>query len=130
MSSDKKRQQLGMNPSTARSRLVQDVLWMLIEKSGMNVCHQCGEPMCRDTFSIEHKDPWLDSDDPIAMYFDLQNVGFSHQGCNSGAARRPHKHATREIAYQKKLESNQRSKQKLRVYDPQERAARYQRIGS
>jgi len=47
--------------------------------------------MSRDTFSIEHKIPWLDSSDPVGLYFDLNNISFSHHSCNVRAARRPNK---------------------------------------
>jgi len=99
---DKKRMQLGMNPSTASGRLVKDVLFKLIETTGGNVCFQCGEPMTRDTFSIEHKEPWLDSDDPVGVYFDLNNIAFSHHSCNSSAGRKaetPHGSAWRYDKY-------------------------------
>ena len=89
---DKKKLQLGMNPSTASHRLVKDLLWFFIcqTKDGVN-CHRCGQMMDRDTFSIEHKTPWLDSDDPVGLYFNLANVDFSHKSCNYAAKRIPHK---------------------------------------
>ena len=87
----KRAQQLGMNPSTASGRLVKDLLWNYIVNSGHNKCHQCGEEMTRDTFSIEHKIPWLDSKDPVGLYFNLENISYSHQSCNYTAARRPTK---------------------------------------
>lgn len=86
--SDKKKQQLGMNPSTASNRLVKDILWKFIEESGEDVCFKCGEIMSREDFSIEHKEPWLDSDDPVKNFFDLENISFSHLNCNISAARR------------------------------------------
>lgn len=87
--SKKKAEQLGMNPSTASGRLVKDLLWMMIEETGRTACFQCGEEMTRDTFSVEHKIPWLDSEDPVGLYFDLSNVSFSHRSCNIRAARKP-----------------------------------------
>jgi hypothetical protein len=89
MSNEKKKQQLGMNPSTASGRLVKDILFSLIQETGKNSCHVCWAEMTRDTFSIEHKDPWLDSDNPREAFFDLDNISFSHLACNSGRARRP-----------------------------------------
>lgn len=85
---DKKKMQLGMNPSTASGRLVKDVLWKLIQQTGQSNCCKCGEPMSRDTFSIEHVTPWLDSDDPVGLYFNLDNVAFSHLSCNISDARK------------------------------------------
>lgn len=77
-----------MNPGTASHRLVKDILFDLIVKTGQNVCYQCGLPMDRDTFSIEHKTAWLDTEDPVKLYFDLENIGYSHKKCNFGAARK------------------------------------------
>lgn len=83
----KKRNQLGMNPSTASSRLVKDILFNFIDQQGIN-CYHCNSPMTREDFSIEHKTPWLDSENPKELYFDLDNISFSHLLCNTGAARR------------------------------------------
>lgn len=131
--SDKKKQQLGMNPSTARSRLIGDVLWSFLENSPQNKCFQCGDPMTRETYSVEHKEPWLDTTDPLKMYFDPNNIAFSHQSCNSAAARRPHAHATpedAEAARLRNLEKAREWKRNNRVYDSQERSDRYNRLGS
>ena len=87
---DKKKMQLGMNPSTASHRLVKDILWELIKQTGQDLCCKCGEPMTRETFSIEHITPWIDSEDPVGLYFDLENIAFSHLSCNISDARRPH----------------------------------------
>lgn len=61
---------------------MKDVLWSLIVKTEQNNCCKCGEEMSRETFSIEHLEPWLDSEDPIGLYFELENIGFSHLRCN------------------------------------------------
>lgn len=54
----------------------------------MNFCHQCGSEIENEqNLSIEHKEPWLDSDDPVGKFFDLDNIAFSHLACNCGAAR-------------------------------------------
>ena len=38
--------------------------------------------------SIEHKIPWLDSDNPKELFFNLEkNIAFSHLSCNISAAR-------------------------------------------
>lgn len=86
MSKQKKAEQLGMNPSTASGRLIKDTLFKMAMEAG-HTCFQCGEALTRDTFSIEHKEPWLDSEDPRGMYFDQDNIAFSHLSCNVKAAR-------------------------------------------
>lgn len=88
---DKKSLQLGMNASTANGRLVKDILYSLIVKTGQNKCCKCKMPMSRDTFSIEHLVPWLDSEEPLKLFFDLENIYFSHLKCNCESARKPQK---------------------------------------
>lgn len=84
---DKKKIQLGMNPSTASQRLLKDLLFDFVIKSGY-VCHKCGGGLTRDTFSIEHIVPWLDSNNPVELFFNLENIGYSHLVCNVGSRRR------------------------------------------
>ena len=88
MSKHKKTLQLGMNPSTASGRLVKDTLYKLAMETG-HKCYRCNKPLDRETFSIEHKEPWLDSEDPLGNFFDQDNIAFSHLVCNTKAARRP-----------------------------------------
>ena len=77
----KKQNQLGMNPSTASHRLVKDILFQFIKEANIP-CYRCGLDLTRESFSIEHKEPWLDSEDPRKMFFDLNNISFSHKSCN------------------------------------------------
>jgi hypothetical protein len=93
-----KHDQLGQDPSKASYKLVKDLMWMFITETNRNICHQCGETMCRNTFSIEHKIPWLHSDTPKELFFDLNNISFSHLKCNVKAGRRnnPTPEETRE----------------------------------
>ncbi len=126
----KKQNQLGMNPSTASGRLVKDVLYSLVVQTDQNNCYQCGLPMSRDTFSIEHKEPWLDSEDPLGLYFDLNNISFSHHSCNVAAARKVRKHETPEDSKEAHLKTSRDWKKNNRVYDPEERRQRYKRMGT
>ena len=84
----KKQTQLGMNPSTASHRLLKDILWSLIVETKKDTCFKCNLPLTRDTFSIEHKIPWLDSKNPLELFFDLNNITFSHLKCNVADARK------------------------------------------
>src|SRR5690242_5257396 len=90
---EKRHQQLGMNFSTATQRLRKSLLFHLAVKTG-HVCHRCSAPLCLEDFSIEHVKPWLDSDDPVRLFFDLENIQFSHLKCNTAMARRPLKKYT------------------------------------
>lgn len=84
----KKSKQLGMNVSTAQGRLRKDIMFHLAQIIGLDICHQCGGVIeTVEEFSIEHKIPWLDSEDPKGMFFDLDNIAFSHLSCNVRASR-------------------------------------------
>lgn len=84
----KKAEQLGMPLGTASGRLKKNLLFKLIQLQELDICFQCGKKIENvDDLSIEHKVPWLDSDDPVGLFFDLNNISFSHLKCNSGAAR-------------------------------------------
>lgn len=126
--SDKKKLQLGMNPSTASGRLVKDILWNFIETTGCNSCSKCGKPMSRDTFSIEHIIPWMDSSDPVGLYFSLDNIGYSHLKCNVESARsgkpRIYNSAEERIAARNKRRVGTRS------YCPEKRRQYYLTKGS
>lgn len=81
-SKEKKKVQLGMDPGTASARLLKDIMWSLLIKQGLDSCCKCGRKMTRETFSVEHKVPWLDSENPAELFFSLDNIGFSHLKCN------------------------------------------------
>lgn len=84
----KKRKQLGMPHGTAANKLRKAIMFDLIKKAGKNICFQCGETIDNiSNLSIEHKIPWLDSEDPAGLYFDLDNIAFSHLTCNCKAGR-------------------------------------------
>ena len=85
---EKKTKQLGMNPSTASNRLRKSILFSFAQKLGYAWCYQCAtEIKDIDKFTIEHKEPWLDSKSPVEAFFDLDNIAFSHAECNYRAAR-------------------------------------------
>lgn len=92
----KKQDQLGMPIGTATNRLKKSVLFSLLKKLDENICFQCNQVIdLEDDLSIEHKIPWLDSQNPVEMFFDLDNIAFSHLSCNIGSARRTFsKHGT------------------------------------
>jgi len=108
MSKQKKTQQLGMNPSTASGRLNKDILFAFVKEAG-HTCFRCGEELTRDTFSIEHKEAWLDSKEPIQLFFDLSNIAYSHLSCNVKASRVPNK--VYLTAEEKRLAKNKRNRE-------------------
>ena len=80
-SNQKKSATLGLAHGTACHRLRKNVLFHLLEKHGENSCFKCGEVISRvEDLSIEHKLPWegISAD----LFWDLNNIAFSHIGCN------------------------------------------------
>lgn len=76
--------ELGMSSSTARSRLVKMLLFRELQRSNNDNCFKCGDKIEDiDHLSIEHKRPWLHIS--ADLYWDLDNIEFSHLTCN-----RPH----------------------------------------
>lgn len=77
---DKRQKQLGMNYGTATYRLLRDLLFYKVKDQK---CYRCGCEMSREDFSLDHKINWLDSEDPKGIFFDINNISYSHKGCNS-----------------------------------------------
>ncbi len=79
----KKSEQLGVSFSTANSQLRKMIMFRLVQQAGLDTCHQCEKKIEEiANFSIEHKTPWLDSENPKELFFDLDNIAFSHTKCN------------------------------------------------
>ncbi len=86
----KKGDQLGMPLGTAYAKLRKSVLFKLVKQTNQNVCFHCKKTIeSIDEFSIEHKIPWLDNNPDL--FWNLDNIAFSHLTCNVSAARKPHK---------------------------------------
>jgi hypothetical protein len=85
---DIKAEQLGMPIGTASNILRKSIMFDLLKRHGENVCFQCGEEIeSVDNLSIEHKTPWLYSENPKELFFSLDNIAFSHIKCNISAHR-------------------------------------------
>ena len=85
----KKKEQLGINPGTASAMLKKRIMFNMARKLGEDICYQCNNRIeTIEEFSLEHKIPWLDSENPTGLFFDLNNIAFSHLSCNSRAAER------------------------------------------
>lgn len=87
-SAQKKQNQLGMPIGTASAKLRKAILFRYVQKCGDDICFQCQKPITDiEDFSIEHKQPYLNAEDPVSLFFDLDNIAFSHLGCNIKASR-------------------------------------------
>ena len=79
---------LGLNYGTACHRLRKTVLFSLLKRLGENSCYRCrGEIVDIDSLSLEHKESWLYVDPEL--FWDLDNIAFSHLSCNVKASRNP-----------------------------------------
>jgi len=80
---------LGMTYAAAKNTLFYDLLFIYTKKTNKDICFQCGEKInSKDELSVEHKIPYMYSEEPKKIYFDLDNIAFSHRKCNYGASRR------------------------------------------
>lgn len=81
-----KSEALGMSFSKASHMMRKKLLFFLAKKCDMDTCFRCNMKIeSLDDFSIEHKESWQNSDDPKKMYFDMENIAFSHHRCNCSA---------------------------------------------
>jgi hypothetical protein len=130
---NKKSRQLGMHHSTASARLLKDLLFMFVSREQKD-CFRCHERLTRGTFSIEHIEPWLDSDDPRSNFFNLSNISFSHLSCNVRARRQTrfaqhgtHSKYTKGCSCDECKEAHRKYKKKN--YSPEKRRKRYLKNG-
>lgn len=97
---------LGMNVSTAISQLRKMILFKLAQETNRDICFRCGERIATiKQFSIDHKKPWLNTDPNL--FWDLDNIAFSHSGCNRAAARQTaEQRQARRLSMQGELNHN------------------------
>jgi HNH endonuclease len=85
---DKERAQLGIPFTTASLRLHRMIMFSLAQQCGRDDCFRCGKKIeTVEEFSIEHKISWLDVSPEL--FWDLNNIDFSHLDCNRRAGRKP-----------------------------------------
>lgn len=86
----KKDLQLGMPHGTANSKLRKALLFKYVVSCNDNTCFRCGKVIDDiNNFSIDHKIAWLDSLDPVGLFFSMDNIAFSHLDCNCSAGKKP-----------------------------------------
>lgn len=85
-SNKERARQLGMSHGSACNKLRKQIMFRMMQKCGEDICFQCGEKIeSVDTLSVEHKIPWMNSNDPVGLFFDTDNIAFSHLSCNCRA---------------------------------------------
>jgi len=82
-SNKRKAELLGEPFGTASHKLRKMILFRCIQKLGEDICFRCGEKIEKlENLSIEHKISWQKSDTPKELFYDLENISFSHLKCN------------------------------------------------
>ena len=82
--------QLGQPFGTANAVLRKMLLYDMAKRLDEDKCYRCGTKIASiDDFSIDHIINWLHSGRAIELFFDLNNVAFSHVLCNTKAGRKP-----------------------------------------
>lgn len=88
-SNKRKSKQLEINFGTAMGRLRKSIMFSLVKECHKDICYRCGKPITdAGNFTIEHKIPWQNSDTPKKLFYDINNIAFSHANCNYSAATR------------------------------------------
>lgn len=93
---------LGQPISTARSQLCKNLLFEYVKRAGDTLCYRCGKIIDNvDEFTIEHKSDWRYQENAAELFFDIDNICFSHCSCNSkftsGKRRSDNKHGFKGI---------------------------------
>lgn len=98
--SKKRKDQLGAPHGTAMNRLRKSILFELVQRAALNTCYRCGELITSASdLTLDHKVPWMDTDDPQGLFFDTGNVAFSHLKCNVAAGRRSRKLSSKAVEH-------------------------------
>lgn len=80
---------LGECSGIARHRLNRIIFLHLVKCLGRDTCYRCLQPIENYTeISVDHKIPWLGEENASELFFDLDNIAFSHRKCNSKFFRR------------------------------------------
>jgi hypothetical protein len=82
-----KNEQLGMTHGKAVNRLRKLVLFDLLKRHNENICFRCNKEIINvNQLSMDHKEPWLYNN--IELFWDLNNIAFSHTKCNYSNSRK------------------------------------------
>jgi hypothetical protein len=127
----------GQSSGKAMNKLLRDIIWHQLEQHGKTSCYRCNEPMARETFSIDHVKPWRrDHVDSEALFFDMDNIEFSHSRCNSQVSYDERRHPCgTPAAYYRGCRcedctvSAAYDRQGKKTYDPEKRREQYERHG-
>lgn len=132
-SHEKRKELLGEHPATASGKLLRSLLFNFIKDAGI-VCFRCGKEMSREDFSIEHKKSWMQADNPVEAFFDLENVTYSHKKCNYGAGSRKRALCGTASSYKRGCRCDPcrlaQNTQRMKYYTPERRRLQYLKTGN
>ncbi len=81
---------LNMEFGKANHRLFRKIMFEWCVQLGLNECTKCHKTINKiEEWTVEHIRPWHSANvdaDKKALYFDLNNIGYSHLHCNCGSA--------------------------------------------
>lgn len=111
-------EQLGQPADKAQAILRRRVMLALIQKAGLDCCARCGARLVDpDDIALDHVVPWRNSQNPKKLFWDLDNVRFSHKHCNIEHSLR------RKSKAEKRARENARRRERYRN-DPEFAATR------
>lgn len=79
---------LGGCYNTMNRRLFNNIIFDLASKLNLTTCHRCKNQIkCVDEMSLDHKINWCwaEDKDKSELFYDVNNIAFSHQTCNYSA---------------------------------------------
>lgn len=85
-STKKKHDVLGVSISSASYKLRKMVLFDILRRHNENICYRCGKTIDNvDELSMDHKIDWLNAPNAKELFWDMDNIAFSHLKCNTVA---------------------------------------------
>lgn len=89
---EKRTKMLGMSSGCAQHRLRKSLMFSMAKKLNITKCFRCNKEIeCEVDFSIDHKIGWESKENSVELFFDIENIAFSHLSCNIGAAEKKNK---------------------------------------
>jgi len=74
---------IGMSHASASRQLYRMILLKYLKKLGLNICFRCKKPIEDvETLSLDHKVDWMNHENAHALFWDINNIAFSHKKCN------------------------------------------------
>ena len=74
---------LGMSLGRAKNILHRKIIWAMLVEKKLTQCFRCGGEMTEADYSQDHAEDWLYASNGRELYFDLNNIRFSHRRrCN------------------------------------------------